>query len=54
MKRTVATVASRPPLAIVTVVVETVTYQREQHSATAAAAATGGERGKRTVKPGQI
>jgi len=43
MKRTVATVASRPPLAIVTVVVETVTYQREQHSATAAAA-TGGER----------
>ncbi|KAG5276452.1 hypothetical protein AALO_G00132180, partial [Alosa alosa] len=35
--------ASRPPRAIETVVVETVTYQREQHSATAAAA-TGGER----------
>ncbi|XP_048832970.1 DNA-binding protein RFX2 isoform X1 [Brienomyrus brachyistius] len=44
MQKRIATVASRPPRAIVTVVVETVTYQREQHAATAAAAATGNEK----------
>lgn len=33
MKERVATVASRPPHAIVTVAVETVTYQPAQHSA---------------------
>lgn len=57
MKERVATVASRPPHAIVTVAVETVTYQRVQHSATAAAEATGtqraSERGEREHSQGR-
>ncbi|KAM9529423.1 DNA-binding protein RFX2-like isoform 4-T5 [Salvelinus alpinus] len=57
MKERVATVASRLPHAIVTVAVETVTYQRVQHSATAAAEATGtqraSERGEREHSQGR-